>query len=65
MRSRDDHHPDAGLGSVCEVKGIMTHLMLPAAISASCAFMLLVATAPNAIVFEREGTDGDMVRLGW
>lgn len=29
-------------------------LMVPAAISASCAFMLPVATAPNAIVF---GTD--------
>ena len=27
------------------------HLMLPAAISASCAFMLPVATAPNAIVY--------------
>src|SRR5690606_14453283 len=26
-------------------------LMLPAAISASCAFMLPVATAPNAIIF--------------
>ena len=29
-------------------------LMIPAAISASCAFMLPVATAPNAIVY---GTD--------
>ena len=26
-------------------------LMIPAAISASCAFMLPVATAPNAIVY--------------
>jgi solute carrier family 13 (sodium-dependent dicarboxylate transporter), member 2/3/5 len=29
-------------------------LMLPAAMSASCAFMLPVATAPNAIIY---GTD--------
>ncbi|MCB9778520.1 MAG: SLC13/DASS family transporter [Alphaproteobacteria bacterium] len=40
-------------------------LMAPAAISASCAFMLPVATAPNAIVF---GTDrvpiGEMARRG-
>ncbi len=41
-------------------------LMLPAALSASCAFMLPVATAPNAIVF---GTGKiavtDMVREGF
>jgi sodium-dependent dicarboxylate transporter 2/3/5 len=40
-------------------------LMVPAAISASCAFMLPVATVPNAVVF---GTDlittGRMVREG-
>jgi sodium-dependent dicarboxylate transporter 2/3/5 len=29
-------------------------LMIPAAISASCAFMLPVATAPNAIMFGTE-----------
>ena len=35
-------------------------LMVPAAISASCAFMLPVATAPNAIVF---GTDRVPIRF--
>ncbi len=29
----------------------LLHLMLPAALSASCAFMLPVATAPNAIIY--------------
>ena len=40
-------------------------LMIPAALSASCAFMLPVATAPNAIVFG-SGKIGatDMLRTG-
>jgi sodium-dependent dicarboxylate transporter 2/3/5 len=42
------------------------NLMLPAALSASCAFMLPVATAPNAIVFGTgRVTMGDMVRCGF
>ncbi len=41
-------------------------LMLPAALSASCAFMLPVATAPNAIVFGTgEITVEQMVRDGF
>ena len=40
-------------------------LMIPAAICASCAFMLPVATAPNAIVFgSGEVTMPEMVRQG-
>ena len=40
-------------------------LMLPATISASCAFMLPVATPPNAIVFgSGQVTMGRMVRTG-
>jgi sodium-dependent dicarboxylate transporter 2/3/5 len=39
--------------------------MLPAALSASCAFMLPVATAPNAIVFGTgQVTVEQMVREG-
>lgn len=41
-------------------------LMVPAALSASCAFMLPVATAPNAIVFGSERiTVREMARAGF
>jgi sodium-dependent dicarboxylate transporter 2/3/5 len=41
-------------------------LMVPAALSASCAFMLPVATAPNAVVFGTgEVKIGQMVREGF
>jgi sodium-dependent dicarboxylate transporter 2/3/5 len=41
-------------------------LMIPAAISASCAFMLPVATAPNAIVYATERlTIARMAREGF
>ncbi len=47
---------------------IKTHpllLMIPATLSASCAFMLPVATPPNAIVFgSGEVRMGDMMRVG-
>ena len=40
-------------------------LMVPAAMSASCAFMLPVATAPNAVVFGTDQIDiRTMVRWG-
>jgi solute carrier family 13 (sodium-dependent dicarboxylate transporter), member 2/3/5 len=40
-------------------------LMMPAAVSASCAFMLPIATPPNAIVFSSGAiTMGDMARKG-
>jgi sodium-dependent dicarboxylate transporter 2/3/5 len=41
------------------------HLLVPAAIGASCAFMMPVATPPNAIVFgSGHVTIGQMVRAG-
>ena len=54
------------LASVCQEYGISPmKLMLPAALSASCAFMLPVATAPNAIVFGSGRVRmADMVRCG-
>lgn len=40
------------LGATAQAAGIEpARLMVPAALSASCAFMLPVATAPNAIIF--------------
>jgi sodium-dependent dicarboxylate transporter 2/3/5 len=40
------------LGAVSTASGIEpTLLLIPAAISASCAFMLPVATMPNAVVY--------------
>jgi sodium-dependent dicarboxylate transporter 2/3/5 len=53
----------AGLAVAIEVHPLL--LMVPATLSASCAFMLPVATPPNAIVFgtERVGIS-DMVRAG-
>lgn len=55
------------LASVCKNTGIdPMQLMLPAALSASCAFMLPVATAPNAIVFGSGRVEmGDMVKNGF
>jgi sodium-dependent dicarboxylate transporter 2/3/5 len=41
-------------------------MMVPAAMSASCAFMLPVATAPNVIMFSTNRFDvGTMVREGF
>ncbi|RME96940.1 MAG: DASS family sodium-coupled anion symporter [Alphaproteobacteria bacterium] len=53
----------AALGPILDINPIM--LVVPATIAASCAFMLPVATPPNAIVFGsgRIGV-GQMVRAG-
>ena len=54
------------LASLASAIGIHPYLlMVPATMAASCAFMLPVATAPNAIVFgSNELQIGEMVRSG-
>lgn len=54
------------LGAAANSAGIdPTRLMAPAALSASCAFMLPVATAPNAIIFASgEVRTGFMLKRG-
>jgi sodium-dependent dicarboxylate transporter 2/3/5 len=54
------------LGSLAEaIRVNPLLLMIPATLSASCAFMLPVATPPNAIVFgSGELSMGDMVKAG-
>lgn len=53
----------ASLATAIKVNPLL--LMIPATLSASCAFMLPVATPPNAIVFgSGEIKMGDMIRAG-
>jgi sodium-dependent dicarboxylate transporter 2/3/5 len=55
------------LAAAAVVAGITPlSLMLPAVLSASCAFMLPIATPPNAVVFSSNYiTTADMARIGW
>ena len=54
------------LASLANTLGVSPlQLMVPATISASCAFMMPVATPPNAIVFSTGRLQGsDMARVG-
>jgi len=53
----------ASVAVVTEINPLI--LMIPATLSASCAFMMPVATPPNAIVFGSERiTVGEMARVG-
>ena len=54
------------LGAVSTASGIEpTLILVPAAISASCAFMLPGATAPNVVLFSTGRCGGDrMVKEG-
>ena len=54
------------LGAASVATGIDPYLlMIPAAMSASCAFMLPVATAPNAVIYgSGKITVKDMARAG-
>jgi sodium-dependent dicarboxylate transporter 2/3/5 len=53
----------ASIAVVTETHPLM--LMIPATLSASCAFMMPVATPPNAIVFGSDRlTVGEMARIG-
>lgn len=55
------------VGAIAVAQGVNPELYtVPAAIAASCAFMLPVATPPNAIVFSSEVvTIGAMIRAGF
>lgn len=55
------------LGALAEATGIdVRSLILPCAMAASCAFMLPIATGPNAVVFgTRQFTIGRMMKAGF
>ena len=55
------------LGALALSQGVSPLLLtVPAAIAASCAFMMPVATPPNAIVFSSGHMQiGDMIRAGF